>query len=210
MQCPRCHANNNTADPFCESCGVQLARLCQRCGHGTRPGARFCGKCGEPTQLPTGAQDSATTEKHVDTPATVPSDGKSVEAISKVTEVTETLWRLAKVLLAIAALGIAAIEYFATRAELSEVECRASANLLLTALPTELDQLALKIKLAQGELVHLKTKSAEALSKQAEIDDLIQQKRKVTELREAAQSRVQTNACSTKTDSRSAKEIIHD
>jgi class 3 adenylate cyclase/uncharacterized protein YcbX len=46
MQCPHCHADNDAALRFCESCGAMLSRRCSNCGHQLKPQARFCGKCG--------------------------------------------------------------------------------------------------------------------------------------------------------------------
>jgi class 3 adenylate cyclase len=47
MRCVACDAENVREAKFCQSCGASLALLrCSRCGHGNRPGNRYCIECG--------------------------------------------------------------------------------------------------------------------------------------------------------------------
>jgi class 3 adenylate cyclase/tetratricopeptide (TPR) repeat protein len=46
VQCPSCHADNPSANRFCEQCGESLDARCPQCSTVLRPGARFCGACG--------------------------------------------------------------------------------------------------------------------------------------------------------------------
>ena len=61
MQCPSCHADNPSANRFCEQCGASLEARCPQCATTLRPGARFCGACGHriaPTE-PTASEGPA-------------------------------------------------------------------------------------------------------------------------------------------------------
>lgn len=48
--CPRCGAENETNNSFCEYCGARLeqetAKTCPNCGAKISADARFCNKCG--------------------------------------------------------------------------------------------------------------------------------------------------------------------
>ena len=46
MQCPSCHADNPSANRFCDQCGAPLEARCPQCAASLREGARFCGACG--------------------------------------------------------------------------------------------------------------------------------------------------------------------
>src|SRR6266542_1509400 len=46
MQCTSCGFANPQGLKFCEQCGIQLLRVCPRCGQPVRPTAKFCGDCG--------------------------------------------------------------------------------------------------------------------------------------------------------------------
>jgi class 3 adenylate cyclase/tetratricopeptide (TPR) repeat protein len=46
MECPSCHAENPSANRFCDRCGEHLEARCSQCGTVLREGARFCGGCG--------------------------------------------------------------------------------------------------------------------------------------------------------------------
>jgi class 3 adenylate cyclase/tetratricopeptide (TPR) repeat protein len=46
MDCPRCHAVNDTDARFCEECGAALGLVCPTCGAPVTPGKKFCRACG--------------------------------------------------------------------------------------------------------------------------------------------------------------------
>ena len=55
MQCPSCHAENPSANRFCDQCGEPLEASCPQCGTVLRAGARFCGGCGHRVASPASA-----------------------------------------------------------------------------------------------------------------------------------------------------------
>ena len=46
MQCRNCTADNPDGSAFCQNCGQRLGIVCDACGRGCVPTARFCGWCG--------------------------------------------------------------------------------------------------------------------------------------------------------------------
>ena len=46
MRCPRCRHKNVLEAGFCDECGARLESGCSACGEVSRPGAKFCSKCG--------------------------------------------------------------------------------------------------------------------------------------------------------------------
>jgi class 3 adenylate cyclase/tetratricopeptide (TPR) repeat protein len=47
MQCSSCSTDNPAANRFCDQCGAPLEARCPQCAAALRPGARFCGACGQ-------------------------------------------------------------------------------------------------------------------------------------------------------------------
>ena len=47
MRCTRCQAESPAHNRFCEHCGAPLEAQCPQCGEAVRPGAKFCGMCGQ-------------------------------------------------------------------------------------------------------------------------------------------------------------------
>src|SRR5437867_940148 len=46
--CPSCGHGNRPGARFCDSCGSPLEVRCAQCGNALRAGARFCDSCGTP------------------------------------------------------------------------------------------------------------------------------------------------------------------
>jgi class 3 adenylate cyclase/ribosomal protein L40E len=48
MRCPICNSETRPGQRFCLRCGARLAALCPKCGSRNPPDAAFCGDCGTP------------------------------------------------------------------------------------------------------------------------------------------------------------------
>ena len=51
MPCPRCAYDSRPGAKFCEKCGTALATRCAHCSSELSPAARFCAECGRPVSV---------------------------------------------------------------------------------------------------------------------------------------------------------------
>jgi hypothetical protein len=110
-------------------------------------------------------------------------------------EIVGKFWQLIAALVGIVTAVIAGVTYFATREQLTQLDCAQTNNLIVTTSPTAIAELKLQIQLAQKELFDLKRGSLQALSKQTEIDELIDSKKKAQAAYDEAYKQTQRHAC---------------
>jgi hypothetical protein len=113
----------------------------------------------------------------------------------KLAKMIGDFWQLATAIVGIVMAIVAGFTYFATRQQLNQSECVTSYNLLLTTLPSQIEQLTLEIRLADAELKKLPKRSGEATNKQEEIDELKARKKKLNDQYEDALEKLKQQAC---------------
>jgi class 3 adenylate cyclase/predicted ATPase len=58
MTCLQCRAENPNDAAFCDACGARVEAGCPSCGEGSRPGAKFCRRCGQPLARAAGTEQA--------------------------------------------------------------------------------------------------------------------------------------------------------
>jgi len=125
-------------------------------------------------------------------PAGVP-DHPSIGA--KLGKIVGDFWQVATAIVGIVTAVVAGFTYFATRQQLNQLECVTSYNLLLTTLPSQIEQLTMEIRLAESDLNTLAKRSGAATIKQAEIEEFKSRKKKLNDQYEDALEKLKQHVC---------------
>ena len=114
---------------------------------------------------------------------------------AKLSKIVGDFWQLATAIVGIVTAVVAGFTYFATRQQLNQLECVTSYNLLLTTLPSQIEQVTMEIRLAEGNLNTLPKRSGAATSKQAEIEEFKSRKKKLNDQYEDALEKLKQHVC---------------
>ena len=114
---------------------------------------------------------------------------------AKFSKIVGDFWQLATAIVGIVTAVVAGFTYFATRQQLNQLECVTSYNLLLTTLPSQIEQLTMEIRLAEGDLNTFPKRSGAATSKQAEIEEFKSRKKKLNDQYEDALEKLKQHVC---------------
>jgi len=114
---------------------------------------------------------------------------------ARITKFVGDFWQFGTAIVGIVTAVVAGFTYFATRQQLNQLECVTSYNLLLTTLPSQMEQLTLEIRLAESELNSLPKRSTAATNKQSEIDEYKSRKKKLNDQYEDALEKLKQHVC---------------
>jgi len=120
-------------------------------------------------------------------------------------KIVTDFWQLATAIVGIVAAVGAGRAYFATRQQVIQVQCTAQQNLLLTTLPSQIDQVITEIRVAEAELRNLKEGTLPATQKQEEIDELKARKKDLNDQYKGVVEKVQQNVCFSEVGNDNAK-----
>jgi hypothetical protein len=150
-------------------------------------------------------QPSARKSQTGDTAKLAPASvGTPPGTIQRLVQIAGASWQVISALVGIITVVVAGLTYFATREQLTQLDCRMSSNLILTTYPSQVAQLTTQIQLAQKELLDLKEGSYDRLRKQTEINDFEANKRKVSEEYEEARRQSLRYVCFEKSPNKPA------
>ena len=115
--------------------------------------------------------------------------------LERLTGTIGNFWQLITAIVGIATLVVAGLTYFATRQQLSQLDCLTHVSLTMTTAPIERDELTIQIDLAQKDLLLAKPDSIEAVRLKSSIEELVARKQKRGEDLEDAIKKAQQRVC---------------
>jgi hypothetical protein len=104
-------------------------------------------------------------------------------------------WQVIAAIVGICTVTLGAIAYFATRDQLTKTQCLLTYNILLNTLPSQVDQLTIKIKFDELDLAHLPKDSVARANIMNEIEEYKSQKKTLSDQYRDSLTKFQSGVC---------------